>query len=100
MTADSMIFIISRLVFGAGSAFFAIILWSRTRDSAWMLIVVGTVFRYGQIMYETFSMFGIVRADVVLVPGYLGINTILENLPYVFFIAAFIIIIRRTFRKW
>ena len=100
MAADSLIFIISRLVFGAGSAFLAIILWSRTRDSAWMFIVVGTIFRYGQIMYGTFGLFGIVKTDIILIPGYLGIDTVLENLPYLFFIIAFIIMIRRTFRKW
>jgi len=100
MAVESLVFIISRLVFGAGSTFLAIILWSRTRDTAWMFIVVGTIFRYGQIMYDTFSLFGIVRADIIVVPNYLGMDTILENLPYVFFIVAFIIMIRRTFRKW
>ncbi len=100
MDTQSLVFIISRLVIGAGAAFLAIILWSRTRDSAWMFIVVGTIFRYGQIMYETFGLFGIVEEDIVLINGYLGIDTILENLPYVFFIIAFIIMVRRTFRKW
>ncbi|MBI9107993.1 MAG: hypothetical protein JEZ04_14695 [Spirochaetales bacterium] len=100
MTVESLVFIISRLVFGAGATFLAIILWSRTRDTAWMFIVVGTIFRYGQIMYDTFSMFGIVRANIVIIPDYLGIDAVLENLPYVFFIVAFIIMIRRTFRKW
>lgn len=100
MTVESLVFIISRLVFGAGATFLAIILWSRTRDTAWMFIVVGTIFRYGQIMYDTFSLFGIVQADIVLIPGYLGINTVLENLPYIFFMIAFVIMIRRTFRKW
>ncbi len=100
MTTDSLVFIISRLVFGAGSAFFAIMLWSRTRESAWMFIVVGTIFRYGQIIYDTFSIFGVVRTDVELIPGYLKIETLLENLPYIFFIVAFIIMIRRTFRRW
>ena len=100
MATESLVFIISRLVFGAGSAFLAIILWSRTRDSAWMFIVVGTIFRYGQIMFDTFSLFGIVDSSIVLIPGWLGIDTVLENLPYVFFITAFIIMIRRTFRRW
>lgn len=100
MSPDNMIFIISRLIFGAGSTFLAILLWSRTRDSAWMFIVVGTIFRYGQIMYDTFGIFGIVGDEFMLIPGYLGINTILENLPYVFFIVAFLIMLRRTFRKW
>jgi hypothetical protein len=100
MSSESLIFIISRLVFGAGSTFLAIILWSRTRDSAWMFIVVGTIFRYGQIMYDTFGIFGIVSGGVSLIPGYLGVDTVLENLPYIFFIIAFIIMLRRTFRKW
>ena len=100
MGTESLIFIISRLVVGAGATFLAIILWSRTRDSAWMFIVVGTIFRYGQIMYDTFGLFGIVKQDIVLIPGWLGLDTVLENLPYIFFIIAFIIMLKRTFRKW
>lgn len=100
MDTQSLVFIISRLAVGAGAAFLAIILWSRTRDSAWMFIVVGTIFRYGQIMYDTFGLFGIVEEDIVLIEGYLEIDTILENLPYLFFIIAFIIMLRRTFRRW
>ena len=100
MDTQSLVFIISRLAVGAGAAFLAIILWSRTRDSAWMFIVVGTIFRYGQIMYDTFGLFGIVEEDIVLIEGYLGIDTVLENLPYLFFIIAFIIMLRRTFRRW
>ncbi len=100
MDTQSLVFIISRLVVGAGAAFLAIILWSKTRDSAWMFIVVGTIFRYGQIMYDTFGIFGVVEEDIVLIDGYLGIDTVLENLPYLFFIIAFIIMLRRTFRKW
>ena len=100
MDTQSLVFIISRLAVGAGAAFLAILLWSRTRDSAWMFIVVGTIFRYGQIMYNTFGLFGIVEEDIVLLPGYLGLDTVLENLPYLFFIIALIIMLRRTFRKW
>ncbi|MDC7126333.1 MAG: hypothetical protein PQJ46_12250 [Spirochaetales bacterium] len=100
MAMESLIFIISRLVFGAVAAFLAILLWSKTRDAAWMFIVVGTIFRYGQIMYDTFAIFGIVRDNVIIIPGYLKLDTLLENLPYCFFIIAFSIMLGRTVRRW
>jgi len=96
MVSTELIMIITRLVLGAAATFLAILLWSTTRDTAWMLVIAGTILMYGRILFLTFGMFGLVPGDVVLVPGILTVETLLVNLPLVFYIAAFGVMIRRN----
>ena len=41
MESAAPVLLVSRLVVTAVTTFLAIVLWSRTRDLAWMLMVVG-----------------------------------------------------------
>jgi len=43
MDVGEVMLISSRLAFGAVASFLAIVLWSKTRDVAWMLIVIATI---------------------------------------------------------
>ncbi len=52
MDAGEIIYISSQLVTGALAAFFAIMLWSKTRDVAWMLIVIGAITAYVNTVYS------------------------------------------------
>ncbi len=81
---------------GAGATFVAILLWSTTRDTAWMLIIMGTILRYGEIIFSTFGLFGLVPEDIILLPGILTLEILLVNLPLVFYVAGFIVMIRRN----
>ena len=96
MAIEELVLIISRLSLGAVAAFLAIIVWSNTRDAAWMFVVIGIIIKYCEIMYATLGIFGIIPADVYIFPGILTVNTVLVNLPFVFYITAFIILISRT----
>ena len=96
MDQTELLMIISRLAIGAGATFLSILLWSTTRDTAWMLIIMGTILRYGEIIYSTFGIFGLVPEDVVLISGYLSVETLLVNLPILFYGAGFIVMIRRN----
>ena len=96
MGTPELIFIISRLATGALAAFLAILLWSGTRDLSWMFIVMGTILFYAEIMYTTFGMFGIVSLEVEIIPGILGIDTVLSNVPLLCYSIAFIIMIHRN----
>ena len=96
MDSTELILVITRLVTGAGATFAAILLWSTTRDTAWMLVIMGTILRYGEIIFSTFGIFGLVPEDVVLISGILSVETLLVNLPLVFYIAGFTVMIRRN----
>ncbi len=95
METAELVGIIVKLGVGALATFFAIVLWSMTRDSAWLFIIMGVILRYGGIMYDTFQLFGILTNET-LVLGLPLVTLLLTNLPYVFFTVAFIIMIARS----
>lgn len=84
-----------RFVVMAIATFLAIVVWSGIRDAAWMLIVVGIVAGYGDILYSLLVEFGMLP-DASLSAGGAGfLAFVFPNLPWVFFSAAFIVIIAR-----
>jgi hypothetical protein len=85
--------IIIRLVFGALTTFFAILLSSRTRDPALIFIIIGAVFMYVQIVLLTLDAFGVFDVNLALfgVPSLLRIA--IENIPLVFLSTGFILAI-------
>lgn len=99
MALDQLVLILSKLTFGAIATFLAIILWSKTRDTAWMFIVIGTIVRYGEVVYSTLESFGVIQTDMLNLFGISIIKIVFVNLPTVFFIIAFfIMVVRRRSR--
>ncbi|AEF84848.1 conserved hypothetical protein [Treponema primitia ZAS-2] len=95
MDIGEILYISSRLLLGALASFFAIIVWSKTRDAAWMLMVIGTITAYAEIVYSILGMFGITSGSAFLVGSVPLAMLILSNLPTGFFIAAFLVMIIR-----
>jgi hypothetical protein len=95
MGAGDTILLASRLATAAAAAFLAILLWSRTRDIAWMLIVIGAISSYADILFDLLSRLGLVdEARYSLFGLPLGRIT-LSNLPYLFLCAALVVMIHR-----
>ena len=93
MDTGQIIFVYSRLILGAVAAFLAIILWSRTRDIAWMLMVIGTIIVYIDIVCSMLELTGIITGPVV---GSVSLAAIvLPALSSVFIISAFAIMVTR-----
>ena len=85
-----------KLFTGALFTFFAVFLWSKTRDTAWILICIGTVFFYIEIIFSTLNNFGILEDFIFFgYPGYAILSVILVNLPILLYTIAFIIVILR-----
>jgi hypothetical protein len=95
MESSELITLIVRLGTGALATFFAIILWSSTRDTAWLLVILGTILYYAEIMYSTFQIFGILTGET-MVFGVPIVKILLSNLPAVFYAIAFIVMISRS----
>jgi hypothetical protein len=99
MDSGQVTYIISRLALGALASFFAIMLWSKTRDIAWMLMVIGTIAAYVETVYSILELFGI-TGDVVLSIGSVPlVSIVLPCLPTVFFIDAFAVMVVRKYRR-
>lgn len=95
MGTEQAILMLSRFVLGALATFLAILVWSKTRDTAWMLIVVGTVAHYGEVVFTALESLGVVRLDVVRIGNIAVFPLVLANLPVFFFILAFLVIVGR-----
>lgn len=93
MSPDIVILTVSRLAVGAITTFLAILVWSRTRDLAWMFVVIATVAQYGEIVAGTLESFGIVRLDGLVVAGVPIFRLLLMNLPMVFLSIALLVVL-------
>jgi len=99
MDLGQLLFILSRLILGALASFFAIMLWSKTRDVAWMLMVIGTIAAYVETVYSILNLFGINGGDILLIGSVPLMSIVLPCLPTIFFIAAFAVMVVRKYRR-
>jgi hypothetical protein len=83
------------IVTGAIATFLAIMLWPRTRDLAWMLVIIGTIVHYGAIVFQALEVFGVARIHVSDETAGALIRAALLNLPLVFYSLGFVVMIRR-----
>ena len=99
MDWEQTVYVLSRLILGALASFLAIMLWSRTRDAAWMLVIIGTIAAYIQTIYTVMSLFGIVNeSDFTIGAIPLG-PILLPSVPTIFIIAAFSVMLARKCRR-
>jgi hypothetical protein len=98
MDSGQVIYIVTRLILGALASFFAIMLWSKTRDVAWMLMVIGTIAAYVETVYSILLLMGITGGNILSVGSVPLMSIILPCLPTIFFIAAFVVMVVRKLR--
>ena len=99
ISTPDLVLDLTRLGVGAIATFLAILLWSNTRDTAWMFIVMGTILRYAEIMYSTFRVLGVapsVGGSVIGLPIMTIIQLLLQNLPIALYAVGFIIMLTRS----
>ena len=98
MDSGQVTYILSRLLLGALASFFAIILWSKTRDIAWMLIIISTITVYAEVICSILKMLGVLEWNFMYI-GSVSIPEIaLPAMRLVFLIAALLAMIVRHFR--
>jgi len=92
-------FIICQLAFGAVVTFLAIMLWSRTRDIAWMLIITGVIVSYVEIVHSVLLIFGMGGGDLFLIGSVPLISFMLPLLRMGFLIAGFLVMVKRQYKN-
>ena len=99
MVYTDMILYVIKLVLGGTAAFLAIMLGSKTRDAAWIMLVAGTLIGYAGLIYDMLCIFGIIDPVSVLpfssAAGIPPISLFFAVVPPLFFISAFLIVIKR-----
>jgi hypothetical protein len=99
MDSGQIIFVYSRLILGAAAAFLAIMLWTKTRDIAWMLIVIGTITAYIEVVYSVLETLGISASYGLMIGSVPLAAILLGSLRILFFIAAFLVMVIRQYRR-
>lgn len=96
MTQPQMILYAVKLVFGGIAAFCSILLWSKTKDSVWMCLVVGVVAKYAGVVYEILVTLGIIFSESAVFFGIPLLTLVFTVLPDIFFIIAFVLMLKRN----
>lgn len=99
MDAGQVLFIYSRLILGALAAFFAIVLWSKTRDTAWMLMAIAAIVMYIEIVYSILELLGIFAGSILLIGSVPLPAILLPALRMIFCIAGFSVMAIRVYRQ-
>ena len=98
MDSGQIVYILSRLILGATASFLAIMLWSRIRDAAWILVIIGTIIAYAETVYSILTVLGIGSESITL--GSMSLlSIVLPCLSTLFFIAAFAVMVARKYRQ-
>ena len=99
MDLGNTTYIICRLALGAISSFLAILLWSRTRDTAWILVIISAIIGYVEVVYSILNLLGIISENIFPEKVLSFILILLSCLPTVFIIAAFAVMALRKYRR-
>lgn len=90
MELGELVIMLSRLGMGAIGTFFAILLWSQTRDVSWVLVIIGTLVAYAEIVLTTLEQFGILPHSYFEISGFPLLRLLLVNLPTLLYTLGFI----------
>lgn len=96
MEVDAVLAIAMPLSLGSVSTFVAVILWSVSRDSAWILVVVGVIIQYAGILYSILGDFGLISEDIAVIPGVLRLETLLESVAIGMVAAGIVVALRQN----
>lgn len=95
MSEEEIITVILKLSFGFFSAFTAVLLWSKTRDEAWLMMVLGIIVMYAGTVFSVLDSFGISHYDIIMYKGYSVLRLGFMILPFFFFTLGFLIFLYR-----
>jgi len=99
MDSGQVVYILGRLVLGAAASFLAIMLWPRIRDTAWILVIIGTIAAYVETVYSILTTMGIAGENLFTLGSLPLLSILLPCLPTLFFIAAFAVMVARKYRQ-
>lgn len=88
---DSEVFsIFVRLVCSFGAAFPAIVIWRKTRNGAWVLVILSAIFFFIDALYSTLVMIGIASYKLPFLGDVPILQLILAGIPYLLMAGGFL----------
>ena len=95
VSQSEMILYAVKLILGGITALTAVMLYSRTKDSAWICMVAGFISAYAGSVYNLLLSLGLNIPFDLMVAGIPVSNLVFTVLPWTFFILAFSIMLFR-----
>ncbi|MBP5403226.1 MAG: hypothetical protein J6Y36_08725 [Treponema sp.] len=83
-----------KLILGGIASFFAILLWSKSRNAGWMCLTAGILIYYAGVIYSMMLNFGIIATEYLIIAGIPLLTLFFTAVPPLFIIAALILIIK------
>lgn len=100
MHESTLFLFIIKLSLGSIAAFLAIMLWSKTRDIAWMSFAAGTIIAYAGIIHDLLKTLGISNFNAIgskiTIYSVPLIDILFLGIPFLFYILALILILIRS----
>jgi hypothetical protein len=90
MSTQMIIFIALKMLFGFSLAFLAILSWAKTRESAWILIIAGSLLRYVELIYSILEELEILSPSWGSMGDVSVLNILLTILPLAFLTVGFL----------
>lgn len=100
MNNEEMILLLLKLLTGFSATLSAVLLWSKTRESAWLFIVMGTVFLYSEIIFSALEILGLANFYFFTIYGISVIRIIFATMPFLFFTIGFILFLISRRRRF
>ena len=86
-----MISMLLNNILWAAAVFISIIIWTKTRDSSWIFIILSVIAFYIAVVYRTLIFFGIITEGIVIYMNIDIFSVLADVFPVVLLILALII---------
>lgn len=87
----ALIVLLIKMIMGFAATVTAVLLWSRTREAAWLFVVMATVFLYAEVIIGVLEMFGLSNLYLLSLYGIPLFELIFAFFPFLFFTIGFIV---------
>lgn len=89
MYDSEVLSILVRLICSFGAAFPAIMIWRKTRNGAWVLVVLSAIFFFVDALYATLVMIGVASYKLAFLGDLPILQLILAAAPHLFMAGGF-----------
>ena len=91
MTLAEVVPILVRMGFSFIAAFGAIAVWSKSRDGAWVFMVLGAIFYFVDALYQTLVIIGVATYRLPFGGEFPLLESVLTGLPPFFLAVGFLV---------
>jgi hypothetical protein len=97
---EEMILLLLKLITGFSATLTAVLLWSKTRESSWLFIVMGTVVLYSETIFSALELLGLSNFYFFTIYGISLFKLFFAIFPFIFFTIGFILFLMNRRKRF